>query len=558
MKSLPKKHREETEKLIRLRSSTKEGINSIAKWLLNEGFYPEPYVLPPFFSVSGFALDTMERQQFLKSNKKDTAKFKDYKLAKISYPKTGLTERNFGVMHPERYHDIVYWLIEEWEEVLANLFNPVNKIYSYSFPIPVSSADENGIGSLRSGRMIYEFLEMAEKDLVAESFNYDTLAKIDITNFYNSVYTHTIHWALKGDRKAAAEVKKFADLGSKLDKLFHYANDRRTNGIAVGPVLSDLIVELILSERDKVISIRLAELGLVDFVATRFKDDYRFLCKSEKDADKIIKVVIDVLGEFNLQVNEQKTKKLPLPDGLYRTHNQLYQLYSLRKPPYNNVGDKIPFKVVESTILKAIELHREYSGTSLLEKVLGELIDKKMKDSDQHIWDRVKVEFVNPEIPEEKKQKAFEKNVRKFLSLLIHITKESPKSLAKVLSIIELIHSHPEMTWLKEENYIAHITENELVKAIKDQKEFETLWWIYFVLKHKLFDSIVDLAKNHAIIDNYRSVCENDFIKTLLGICKDPFDNQNHNETLVTPIEDCGYLIDHLEIFHRNETEVDS
>ena len=44
--------------------------------------------------------------------------------------------------------------------------------------------------------MIYEFLEMAENDLVAEAYNYKYILKTDIKNFYPSIYTHSIAWAL--------------------------------------------------------------------------------------------------------------------------------------------------------------------------------------------------------------------------------------------------------------------------------------------------------------------------------------------------------------------------
>src|SRR5690606_95525 len=133
------------------------------------------------------------------------------------------------------------------------------------------------------------------------------LTKIDITNFYNSVYTHTIAWAWCGDRYKALSDTNLNFTGSKIDKLIQYSNDKRTNGIPVGPVLSDLIVEIILSERDTFITQKIKEKG-VDFLATRFKDDYRILCNSQEDSDKIIRIVIEALNEFNLQVNEAKTK----------------------------------------------------------------------------------------------------------------------------------------------------------------------------------------------------------------------------------------------------------
>jgi hypothetical protein len=37
---------------------------------------------------------------------------------------------------------------------------------------------------------------MAEGDLVVDSHKYKYVVKADITNFYHSVYTHSISWAI--------------------------------------------------------------------------------------------------------------------------------------------------------------------------------------------------------------------------------------------------------------------------------------------------------------------------------------------------------------------------
>ena len=179
--NLPQIHRQETERLIKELSSSKEGKKKVADWILEEGYYPEPYVLPPCFKISDFKL---QLEKYEKNNY--TESWKSENLATISFPKTGLIQRVFGIIHPHKYHDIVWELINDWDNLLSILFNPDNEIYSYSFPIALSI---NKQGKLRSGRMIYEFLEMAEKDLVAEAYKYKLLTKIDITNFYNSVYT---------------------------------------------------------------------------------------------------------------------------------------------------------------------------------------------------------------------------------------------------------------------------------------------------------------------------------------------------------------------------------
>ena len=298
MTLLVEKHYKKTAKLVR-------AINKrlIGSWLLNDGYYPEQYVLPPSFTVSDFRLKRTPYNKDLK----DPAR---RNLVNISYPKYLLTSRVFGIQHPYYYHDIVYYLLQDWDLILDHIFHKDLRIFSYSFPIPINARETGQLSPLRSGRMIYEWVEMAEKDMVAEAHKYSFIIRADITNFYNSVYTHSIGWALHGREDAFAD-KEINLTGNKIDKLIQYANDGRTNGIPVGSALSDLIAEIVLTCIDRKVSKKLKD---IDFVGSRFKDDYRILCNSEIDAKVILKVLSDELVSFNLSINEHKTKVLTLPN----------------------------------------------------------------------------------------------------------------------------------------------------------------------------------------------------------------------------------------------------
>jgi len=212
------------------------------------------------------------------------------------------------------------------------LFRTNNKIHSYSFPIPITSKSEGELGNLRAGRMIYEYLEMAENDLVAEAYNYKYILKSDIKNFYPSIYTHSIAWAIhtKETIRKKGNRNKFNDyVGLVLDKLFQYSNDGCTNGIAIGPAISDLIAEVILSAIDTECSKVITAKG-IDFIGVRFKDDYRFLCHSKEDAKLIIKTLQKQMALFNLTLNESKSQAIELPEGLFREWTAEYQTFSLR------------------------------------------------------------------------------------------------------------------------------------------------------------------------------------------------------------------------------------
>lgn len=441
--TLPEEHYKETCSLLKVIDK-----NKIATWLLEEGYFPEQNILPPSFKVGNFVL---KNDPYIRNFKKPPRS----NLGCVSYPKSFLTSRVYGIQHPHHYHDIVYWLIKDWAAIIDHIFNNDNSIYTYSIPIPVNAKSKGELSPLRSGRLIYEWIEMAERDLVAEAHRFKVLIRTDVTNFYNSVYTHSIAWALHG-RDIAFSDKNFRLIGNKIDKLVQYANDGRTNGIPVGSAVSDLIAEILLAKIDQNVSLRLRNRNIA-FLGTRFKDDYRILANTEEEAKIILRVLSEELHKFNLLISENKTKILCLPEGLFRYHNREYFPYSLRK------RNRIPFKRFEFTLLKVLDIHKAYPGTSIIEKFLNELFDKKYD---------LKLDFSN-------NLKVRKKEILKTFSLLFLLKRESEKILCYVMAIIEDIYLMNNKKYdLKK--YLREIIELEIKKASEKKSVFEIIWYIFF------------------------------------------------------------------------------
>jgi len=504
--TLVEKHFKKTAKLVRAIDK-----KVIAEWLMTEGYFPEQYVLPPSFSVTDFKFRA-------KPYNKNLNKLVRRKLVTISYPKSLFTSRVFGIQHPYNYHDIVFHLIEDWKSIVDHIFHEDLKIFSYSFPIPVNSRAIGKLSNLRSGRMIYEWIEMAEKDMVAEAYKYNFLIRADITNFYNSVYTHSIGWALHG-REIALNDKGFDLTGNKIDKLIQYANDARTNGIPVGSALSDLIAEIILTSIDRKVS---SKLKSIDFVGSRFKDDYRILCNSENDAKKILKVLSDELVEFNLLINEHKTKVLTLPDGLYRLHDREYHDYSLKDK------QAVSFKTFELTLLKALDIHKSFPGTSILEKFFSELFDNDSK---------LKIQF-------SANKSARNKQILKAMSLLMLVKRESEKTLCHVLAICEDIYTNYRTPKLKEQ--LKDLIESEIIKASNKKSAFELVWLVFF--SRYLSLGLTTFSK---LID--QELRKTDFLKSVI-LNEQKFFNDSEQKLFLKP-KDCKTktLSKRLSVFERNK-----
>ena len=517
-------HFRETKELVKDISST-----DIANWILSEGYFAEQYILPPSFQVSNFTLQAKPYKDLNKLNRKQ--------LINISHPKTNFSSRIFSIQHPHYYHDIVFYIEQNWNEIIEHLFNEKNRIYSYSFPIALTKKNRNEaeLSKLRTGRMIYEWLTMAERDLILDASHYQFIARTDITNFYSSIYTHSIAWALHDREEALADSSELNLFGNKIDKLIQYCNDGRTNGIPIGSVLSDLIAEIILSKVDRDTS---EELKDVKFLAVRFKDDYRILCNSESEAHNILSTLGKNFSKYNLSINESKTSIQKLPDGLYRKHDREYFPHSLKN------RRQITYKCFEHTLLIALDIHRRYPGTSILEKFISEcFVKSKSKE--------LKIVF------SQNKQRR-SREIKQVISLLFLIKRESEKLLCHALSICEQLY----ITYGKEHNelkpYIKSTIKNEMFRAANKGSIFEIVWLVFFSRYLKLGinkDKINELVKD---LDDYLK--ENQFYKSILESRQEIFRELKNNIQLFKAPkhfkENTEFtLYKYLDIFDRDEID---
>lgn len=139
----------------------------------------------------------------------------------------------------------------------------------------------------------------------------------DVAEFYSSIYTHTIPWALYGKDKAKSSRNDILLPGNMLDSLSRNIQSGQTIGIPIGPDTSLPISELVLTAVDRLVKSNLDEFKLVHSTkAFRFIDDYEFVCNSIPEAELILNILQNALGEYELQLNPRKTRILELPNIL--------------------------------------------------------------------------------------------------------------------------------------------------------------------------------------------------------------------------------------------------
>ena len=136
------------------------------------------------------------------------------------------------------------------------------------------------------------------------------VVKTDISQFYHSIYTHSIPWSLYG--KPYAKQNRFAkNLGNSLDSFVRALQDGQTVGIPVGPDCSLVIAETVLVGAD----LELIK-EIPNFNGFRHVDDYEVGCNSYSEAEAVVSTIQKSLDAFDLEMNPLKTSIASLPEPL--------------------------------------------------------------------------------------------------------------------------------------------------------------------------------------------------------------------------------------------------
>ncbi|RST29992.1 RNA-directed DNA polymerase [Sphingomonas ginkgonis] len=141
---------------------------------------------------------------------------------------------------------------------------------------------------------------------IRESFGAKVLVKADIANFFGSLYTHSIPWALVGIKTAKSTIKQplwYNDL----DNALQFCKRRETNGIAVGPGTSNIFAEIVLEKVDE---------DLKGYLFHRYIDDYTAFCTTIEEARRFVRDLERALAKFKLTLNHSKTRFSDLPHSV--------------------------------------------------------------------------------------------------------------------------------------------------------------------------------------------------------------------------------------------------
>lgn len=258
--------------------------------ILEKGYFPRE--LPPPFNTSDFS-------HFIKNCDNDMLKsfnsnHYQTKCATHNLPRSGMLRRSLGIPNPINFYQLARFIKKNWTEICNHTGK--SKI---SLTTPTKGTKERAIDRKHTLQELPKWRAMLRG-------HSRYVLKADINQFYHSIYTHSIPWALHGKTKAKADQSPNL-IGNKLDKLVRKGQDRQTIGIPIGPDTSLVIAEIILSTVDQTLEKAKITKGI------RYIDDYDFGFQTLAKAEEALCKLQEILNDYELALNPNKTECITLP-----------------------------------------------------------------------------------------------------------------------------------------------------------------------------------------------------------------------------------------------------
>lgn len=240
------------------------------KKLLEKGYLPKE--LPPPFTSKTFA----EKYRFIKSKwdkivtfakkpkvgesnnlakkrfQDNYGKYDSSQLAVYSLAKGIYSRRKLGIPNPKQFSDLSNAIIDNWSLIRATY-----KLSSYSESTPIEAKAKRAVRTKSRSWNNFKF------QLIEKSSDKKFELTLDISQFYSTIYTHSIPWAVVGKDNAKKffklsisdktkwenslkndEIARYYRSADYIDTLVRNCNDRQSVGLCIGPDTSLILAEV--------------------------------------------------------------------------------------------------------------------------------------------------------------------------------------------------------------------------------------------------------------------------------------------------------------------------
>lgn len=262
-----------------------------------------------------------ENNQGTKSNSEKSrpaypSRFPDVNCTILSNKNGNFAWRPLQIIHPVLYCELVNYITQDknWKE-LQKFFQQRGKSKVDCISIPL----ESNTSESDQARQVTNWWNEVEQATLRQVLDYNFMHQTDISDCYGSIYTHSFEWtlaeggrlAVKKQREKKGESKP--NLGTGIDVRLQNMNQGQTNGISQGSTLMDFLAEIVLGGVDIELTDRienddkLKDKDNKSFKIIRYRDDYRILSDESCVGHQIMKLLSDVLMNWNFKMNSGKT-----------------------------------------------------------------------------------------------------------------------------------------------------------------------------------------------------------------------------------------------------------
>lgn len=269
--------------------------------MLRYGFLYEQ--IPRCFTADSFADNANELLRPLQTSAKlSTAPFT------MSIYKSALSKRSVSIPNPQAFAAAVKYLGSKWT-LVKELAKSENSQSPITFITTYNDADIERVNSEDAREAARAHSDFVPNVLARNALSLGLTVKlsVDLHTFYDSIYTHSLSWAICGkpeakryhSTKQPPKPTNF-DFADKFDRLMRNMKSQETNGILTGPYTSRIFSELLLAGVDHILAKR-------GYVFRRYVDDYSFYFETDPEARQAVSDIEDIMREFGLKVNHDKT-----------------------------------------------------------------------------------------------------------------------------------------------------------------------------------------------------------------------------------------------------------
>ena len=324
--------------------------------LLARGYLPKE--LPPAFFSDDFSryARTVAGRAMLKVYR-PPSNFTEpvaYRLALSG--QSGLATRPLAIPHPWAFASLSRVVAQNFQRLLrkagASKFSRSRPVYA--------------VGQHRAIRTLVKPANLSRERAYVRAGATHVL-KVDISQFYPSLYTHAVGWAIDPQLRQRKNWSNTALLGKQVDQLLMNMQGKVSQGVPIGNDLSFLLAEMVLSQVDRSLKVQADR-------AYRWFDDYEFACGSRAEAEDILRRLNRAFDTFRLRVNPKKTRvvDLPLPVG----DSWQDELRTRSKTSFSNAANMVSF------FDHAFHLRSDFPDDPVLMYAMGTLFKVRPPKSD--------------------------------------------------------------------------------------------------------------------------------------------------------------------------------